>query len=171
MPPAAFRMGSPTASNTEDTELQVVVVGAGRSDLVAQTKVGPGREKHRWGWNAAHQMGRISQEISKKTMKDVDFFSTSKHQRSLVLWNMAFMFHFINMGCHPKPIDFHIFLFFLRWLLHHQPGSAFWYAFRNATEPSVFTRLEVVGQALKRWDFLPKKTGLSSLENHEFPRS
>ena len=58
--------GSPTASNTEDTELQVVVVGAGRSDLVAQTKVGPGREKHRWGWNAAHQMGRISQEISKK---------------------------------------------------------------------------------------------------------
>jgi hypothetical protein len=102
MPPAAFRMGSPTPSNTEDTELQVVVVGAGRADLVAQTKVGPlGRETHRWGWNAAHQMGRISQEISKKTMKDVDFFSTSKHQRSLVVWNMNFMFHFINMGCHP----------------------------------------------------------------------
>ena len=77
MPPAAFRMGSPTASNTEDTELQVVVVGAGRSDLVAQTKVGPGREKHRWGWNAAHQMGRISQEISKKT-----------HERRGLLFNI-----------------------------------------------------------------------------------
>ena len=27
----------------QDTEMQVVIVGAGRADLVAQTKVGPGR--------------------------------------------------------------------------------------------------------------------------------
>ena len=185
MPPAAFRMGSPTPSNTEDTELQVVVVGAGRADLVAQTKVGPlGRETHRWGWNAAHQMGRISQEISKKSWKT---WTSFQHQSIKDLWwfgtwilcSISLIWDVI-LNPLTKSIIFH---FFSKMVIAPPTRICIRFCIQKCNRTTGLhqtwgcagTALELaswsVKYGLKWWDFLPKKTGLSSLDNHEFPRS
>ena len=123
----------------------------------------------------------------KNNMKDVDCFSTSKHQRSLVgglePWNL--MFHVINMGCHPKPMDeLTFFHFFSRWL--RPPTRICILMHSHATGPSgspdlrgrgAGTALELasgsVKYGLKRWMFCPKTSGRvwRILRIMNFPRS